>query len=79
MADMIQSTNTMMTTNDIEYTVEAIMAVRFFGLQAQFLVKWVDIELDESNDDNWLHALALTDCAEELVEFWQRPICKQDI
>ena len=77
---MSQTSNS--TTNsidDTEYTVEAILAVRFVGVQAQFLVKWVDIELDETNDDNWLHALALKDCAEELIEFWQRPICKKDI
>ena len=49
------------------------------GLQAQFLIKWVGFELDAEDDENWLHAEALTECAEKLVEFWQGPICKRDI
>ncbi len=48
-------------------------------MQAQFLIKWVGFELDAEDDDNWLHAEALTECVEKLVEFWQRPICKRDI
>ena len=57
---MSQTSNS--TTNsidDTEYTVEAILAVRFVGVQAQFLVKWVDIELDETNQGSILTGHAM--------------------
>ena len=40
-----------------------ISAVRIVGVQAQFLIKWAGFELDAEDDDNWLHAEALTECA----------------
>ena len=67
---LITADDSNMQIDDIEYTVEYISAFHIVGVQDQFLIKWVGFELD---------AEALTECAEKLVEFWQRPICKRDI